>query len=446
MSYPNLSAPTTCQIEITTQCSHNCLHCYNFWRNKNQSEEASRTLTIDESRIIVQKLVDAKVFDVTFTGGEPLMAFDVLKSCIRQARDGGINVHLNSNLLPLTADRARELRELGLKGVVTSLMGPNAETYDMIAQHMNAFNRVVQNIKIAQDAGLNVIANMVVTKANLYRVKDTARFAHSLGIRKFSATKASCPGNCSDFSAYALTVVEFRNYLQDLSEVGVELDINVDALEGYPLCGVKDLEAHNFARNRRCTAGINSVAIGSNGSIRPCAHFDVSYGNLLTEDLSTAWGRMGDWRAGDFLPTVCKSCQLLGVCGGGCRMEAKVCCGDPSAPDPYCVPEDADFALKSLQNYLERRQEQLPVVEKEGWFSVLPYRSRKEPFGMTIRVDGRAYTFLNHEGVKVFRQMQIGTVYQIGDSRIQWGTMNPLKFVNGLVARGTAQVLTDVHN
>lgn len=439
MSYPNLSAPTTCQMEITTLCSHNCLHCYNFWRG-DLPKQIERTLTAEEVVTIMRKLSDAKVFDITFTGGEPLMAFDILKLSIQEAISGGINVHLNSNLLPLTERKARELRELGLKGVVTSLMGPDAETYNMIAQHPNAFNRVVKNIKIAQDAGLNVIANMVVTKVNLHQVKDTARFAHSLGIHKFSATKASCPGNCADFSEYALTLEEFRSYLRDLSDVGSELGINIDALEGCALCGVKDLDVHNFAAHRRCTAGINSMTIGSDGSVRPCSHFDVPYGNLLAEDLSTVWGRMSDWRAGTFLPTGCKSCRLLGVCGGGCRMDAKVCCGDPSAPDPYCVPEDAEFALKSLQVHLERHQGSVHSIGDDGWFTILPHRSREEPFGMTARVSGQPYTYMDQTGMKIFRQMQVGVVYQVGDARIQWGTMNPLNFVKGLIARGTAEI------
>lgn len=441
MPYPNLSAPTTCQMEITTQCSHNCLHCYNFWRDKSQPEETKKTLTAEEARVIIQKLVKAQVFDITFTGGEPLMAFDILTSCIQQAREGDINVHLNSNLLLLTTSRARKLREIGLKSVITSLMGPNAETYNAIAQHPSAFDRVVRNIKVAQDAGLNVLANMVVTKINLHQVKDTARFAYSLGIRKFSATKASRPGNCNDFSGYALTVSEFRSYLQDLSEVGAELGINVNALEGYPLCGVKDLETHSFASHKRCTAGINSMAVGSDGSVRPCPHFDLSYGSLITEDLPTVWERMNDWRAGTFLPVGCKACQLLGVCGGGCRMEAKVCCGNPSAPDPYCVPEDVNYALQSLQNHLKSQPKEMVSVGKSGWFNVLQHRCRKEPFGMIVYITGRPHTLLNCAGTQVFQQMQVSTAYQVGDERIQWGTINPLNFVNGLIIRGIAKCL-----
>ena len=122
-------------------------------------------------------------------------------------------------------------------------------------------------------------------------------------------------------------------------------------------------------------------------------------------------------------------------------MEAKVCCGDPSAPDPYCVPEDADFALKSLQAHLDRRQGSTPLIQGDGRFVILPHRSREEPFGMTARVSGQPYTYLDQTGMKVFRQMQVGVVYQVGDARIQWGTMNPLNFVRGLIARGTAEMV-----
>lgn len=283
MPYPNLSAPTTCQLEVTAQCSHKCLHCYNFWRGESGVQGSGRALSKQEASLIIQKLIDAKVFSITFTGGEPLMTFDTLLSSIRHARAGGISVNLNSNLLLLTANRARQLHENGLRSVITSLMGPDAETYNTIANHHNAFDRVVRNIKVAQDVGITVVANMVVSKVNLHQVKNTARFAQSLGIRRFAATKAACPGNCGDFSQYALTLEEFRNYLRDLSEVGTELGIDIDALEGYPLCGVKDLGTYTFAKDRRCTAGINTIAIGSDGTVRPCAHFDVAYGNLLRE-------------------------------------------------------------------------------------------------------------------------------------------------------------------
>ena len=121
-------------------------------------------------------------------------------------------------------------------------------------------------------------------------------------------------------------------------------------------------------------------------------------------------------------------------------MDAKVCSGDPSAPDPYCVPEDANFALKSLQTHLDRRQRNVSQIGGDGWFTILPHRSREEPFGMTACVSGQPYTYMDQAGMKIFRQMQVGVVYQVGDARIQWGTMNPLNFVKGLIARGTAEI------
>jgi radical SAM protein with 4Fe4S-binding SPASM domain len=446
MPYPKLSAPTICQVEITTQCSLNCFHCYNFWRNKVLTESTQnwhkKTMTPEEGAHIVSKLAKAGVFDVTFTGGEPLMAYNVLKRCMLEANMGGIRVHLNSNLLCLTTDRAKELHDMGLKSIVTSFMGPDAKSYDTIAQRKGTFSRVVRGIEIAQNAGLSVIANMVVSRMNQHQVLDTARFVHSIGINRFSATKASCPANCYDFSSLGLTVAEFRQYLNDLSLAGETLGIKVDALEGYPLCGVKDLAKHHFANHRRCTAGINSMAIGSDGNVRPCSHFDTVYGNLLTEDLSVVWDRFSDWRAGMYLPPVCKSCKLLGVCGGGCRMEAKMRSGNVSGPDPYCVPEDVDSALTSLQIHISSQHNTDLDILGGAVFSVQTYRQRSEPFGLTIRIEGNPHMYLSHKGAQVFRQLIPNTPYIIGDSRINWGPLNPLDFVRGLIASGSAKLLT----
>lgn len=135
-----------------------------------------------------------------------------------------------------------------------------------------------------------------------------------------------------------LSLMEFREYLRDLTEVGTELDIKVNALEGYPLCGVKDLDTYHFLIGRKCTAGVSTITIASDGLVRPCPHIDESFGNIFRESISTIWERMKVWRDGTFIPQTCRVCSLLGICGSGCRMAAKMEYNSLSALDPYCVP------------------------------------------------------------------------------------------------------------
>jgi len=429
--YQTLSAPINYQVELTTSCNHNCSHCYNFWRKDLKRVNTSlNKSTVSE---IVEKMADAKVFDIIITGGEPLIKYDALLHCLKEAQNANLGVSLNSNLVLLTRTRARELRSLGVKQILTSLMGSLPEIHDKIAQSKGSFKKVVENSQIAQEEGIRVAVNMVVSKMNLSNIKETARIVSSIGVKMFSATKAGCPGNCSDFSQFSLSKSEFRQYLRDLRESGEEFDLAIDALEGYPLCGIGDLDYHYSFIGRRCYAGVTTMTIASDGEVRPCSHLDESYGNLFMEDLKKIWVRMETWRNGAFLPVICKSCTLSQVCGGGCRMEAKMRNGDLSSADPYSSPEDAERSFSSLQKHREKMPSKKPIKD----FEIKSYRYRREPFGITV-LAGKSRAFLNDAGFELLKQLEVGIRYSPGDKRIQWGTIDSDSFVDGIVRRGIA--------
>jgi len=390
---------------------------------------------MDEAAItkIVAKVADAKVFDVIITGGEPLVKYYVLIRCIKEARKANLGISLNSNIVSLTRPRARELRSLGIKQILTSLMGSSPETHDRIAQSKGSFEKVVRNIRMAQEEGIHIVVNMVVSRINLSDIKETAKLVSSIGVKKFSATKAGCPGNCPDFSHFSLSKSEFQQYLRDLRESAEKLNLAIDALEGYPLCGIGDLDYHYSFIGRRCLAGVTTMTIASDGEVRPCSHLDTSYGNLLTEDLKDIWARMDAWRAGAYLPAICKSCKLLPACGGGCRMESKMRNGNISSEDPYCSPEAVEDSLASLQEH--RRK--IPEKESIEEFEIKSYRFRHESFGVTV-LAGKSRAFLNDAGFELLMQFEVGVRYSPGDKRIQWGVLDSNGFVGGLVQNGIA--------
>ena len=78
------SAPTTVNFELTELCNVKCKHCYNPWRDEFMGVNA-----IDEDKLdkIIMKFVDAKVFHVILTGGEPMSNFNVLIKAIKRLRE-----------------------------------------------------------------------------------------------------------------------------------------------------------------------------------------------------------------------------------------------------------------------------------------------------------------------------------------------------------------------
>jgi len=427
-----LRAPINVQIEVTSKCTSKCIHCYNFWRKeKCDSVQESNwgALSQDDAKTIMQKLGDAEVFQITITGGEPLMNYPVTLSCIELARSMNMGVGLNSNMVLLTGKRAAELKRAGLNHILTSILGPSAEVHNRITQRPNSFERMVAAVKIAQEAGLRVSANMVVSQFNFGQVRATAKMVAELGIKSFMATKAGCPGNCSDFSQIAPSHEQVVALLNDLCWAHENLRLQVDTLEPIPFCGLHGVKSSSLFTHRKCTAGVTAMTVSYDGSVRPCSHLDESYGNVLTEDLPTVWARMGPWSQMFQIPTECSTCRMLNRCGAGCRMEAKMRTGKISGLDPFTQLE----WVKEMADILAPLQKS-PEVAQVKSFKTPKFKLRREDFG-GVCVASATCVYLDHRGFEVLKQFGQETTYDVATATIDWNGLVPEKFVSGLIRR-----------
>ena len=404
--YKTLSAPLVVQIEIESACPNTCIHCYNFWRKDNKKKSSNNHLSTEDMEVIMHKLAKAKVFEVIFTGGEPLLNKSALFYGIKLARKLGIGVSLNSNLIPLTEKDASFLKSSGVYSILTSMMGPSADIHDAIASRNGSFEETIRGIKYLQKVGFSPTVNIVISQKNKNYLKETIKFLASLGINHISSTRAGCPGNCSDFSDISLSLKDFQKYLEELYVAGQEIGVSVGVLESYPYCGMKELLRYQQFLGRRCSAGITTVTIGSNGLVRPCSHLDVQYGNILSESLEEIWLKMEEWRNGSMIPLECRKCPLLEICGGGCRMEAKMRYGSPNAMDPYSSLKDINFTVEQFYKLPKR---ELKIVSA---FSVADkVRIRLEKFGSVVFVAHRLKAYLNQKSTDFLMKVKSERVY-----------------------------------
>lgn len=415
--YKTLSGPLVVQVEISTLCTNRCLHCYNFWR-RDENYTFPSNLSMEGIERIMKQLIALKVFHIVFTGGEPLLNKRILFYGIEKATEANITVGLNSNLVPLAFQDAKSLKHLGVTNVLTSLMGPSAEIHDEIAQLKGAFNATVRGIQLLQKFNIPVTVNMVVSQKNKHLIRDTAVFVKKLGVDHFSSTRVGWPGNCNDFSEFSLSLKDFRDYLKELHEIGLQEKITTSVLESYPLCAIKELKQYKSFIGRHCLAGVTTITVATNGEVRPCSHLDISYGNILIDDLSTIWEHMKEWRDGSLLPEVCRSCRLLLICGGGCRMEAKMRSGSLNGVDPYISPKDIEYAISQfVENDTTEIKRLLPSE-----FSLNPkIRYRREAFGSVIFIGPRLKCYLNRSATKLIMKLKPGHHYKLNDFGCQVG-------------------------
>lgn len=371
--YRTLSAPLSVQIEVTDNCNQTCSHCYRACQHIQKS--ATKHLTPEQAVQLVSELARWNVMSVCFTGGEPLMFKNAVKAGVRKAKELGLSVYCNSNLQLLNAEMAHFFHKNQV-GILTSLLSSDPDVHDRIIQRPGFHDRLLPKIRLLTDTGVLTSANMVVRKENAHQVYETGRLAHNLGVLRFSATKVA-PSPNTKYQNYRATPGQIKESMDALLKLQNDFGMWVEILETYPLCFIQDLDKYQQFVRRNCTAGIFNCSVSPDGTVRPCAHADMTYGSLFERSLQDCWLAMQEWRNGAFLNDTCRSCDYLMQCSGGCRIDAKIFHGDirgrdplmtgPSAVKPAENPMKLDFNLPELVKFrqgVQVRSEEFGGVAK----------------------------------------------------------------------------------
>lgn len=160
------------RISVTDRCNLRCRYC--------MPEEGTELFSHDEM-LSLEELVRVcrcasglGISRIKLTGGEPLVRKNVVWLVEQiQAIPGIEHVTMTSNGILLTG-LATELKQAGLSCVNVSLDTLDAERFAVITRR-DAYDAVMQGIRSAQDAGLEVKINCAVSAD--FREKDVLEFA-----------------------------------------------------------------------------------------------------------------------------------------------------------------------------------------------------------------------------------------------------------------------------
>lgn len=369
MKFRELKSPINVQWELTPNCNYCCFHCYNYWRTENNVSGH-----IDYG-IVVEQLIKNHIYNVTLTGGEPLLVYSDIKSYIEKMVNAGIKVSINTNASLLTQEMARFFKENDI-GLLISLPCCVPEINDRITTVEGSFEKTVNGIKLARRNNLKFAVNMVVSKLNKDYVIKTAEFLHDdLGISAINVTKACRPLMCaSDFDNYALDINELRQVFNDLLYVKKKYSMFVDSLTVYPECMCNSQEMYDIFSKRKCYAGKTALAIGYNGDVKACARDNVSYGNLKNKSLKECWDAMACLRKLDYekLPKECRDCDVVEFCEGGCRLENL-----NEIPNKCCRDKD-NLPIKYMPNISKK----LKFLDSDEFEKIEGIMFFEETFGM----------------------------------------------------------------
>lgn len=327
-----LRYPARVQWKVTSECNHDCIHCYNYWRkDKEKASSLSKNFSTDYYLSLAQKIIEQKPVIVTVTGGEPLLVFEKIKPAVEKLLSAGIKVTFNTNAALLTSDIIKFFEENDITLFISFPCGVK-DICDTITNQANSFDRIVSKLDLLKNSKIKFTTNIVVTTLNLPCLKDAVSF---LKTRYISITRAAKPANSDEtFDVFLLN----RDGLAQLQTISVALckgfNIHVATSCPYTPCSIISQEVYNLLGEKNiCTAGKTTYAIDIDGNVKACLRDSHMYGNIFNEDFGTIWERIHILRDDTFLPPKCKECNKLNECLGGCRVSAFTMTGSMNGID-----------------------------------------------------------------------------------------------------------------
>ncbi len=317
-----VTAPYRVDLALTYRCNIDCAHCYN------QRREAPE-LSTGQWREAMRILWRHGVPHFAFTGGEPTLRDD-LAELVAFAEDLGAITGLLTNGVRLAdSGLANRLREAGLDYVQVTLESARADVHDRMVG-AEAFAATVRGIANAAAAGIHVLTNTTITRANVGGIEEIVPFLKGLGTGSFAVNSIIRAGRSRDVDR-GLSEEELLPVLRRLRDLAAASGMRFIWYTPTQYCRLNPVE--NDLGIKQCTAGKYNLAVEPDGTVIPCQSFFHPLGNILRDPFALLYGHdvLVSLRRRDWVMDQCRGCEWLASCGGGCPLQCTA--------DEYCCPD-----------------------------------------------------------------------------------------------------------
>jgi PqqA peptide cyclase len=324
--------PLALIAELTHRCPLHCVYCSNPLELAARSEELPTEVWVR----VFREASQLGVLQADFTGGEPLARTDLL-DLVRAARAAGLYVNLITSGLPLDETKLAKLVEAGLDHVQLSFQGAHEHT----AGEISGTKSHAQKLKVLewlQKVRVAVTLNFVIHRRNIDQIEEMLNIAESSGARRIEF---------ANVQYYGWALANRDNLLPTRAQLDRSLAITKSAEER--LRGkirIESVVPDYYAKYPKpCMGGWGRklMLITPNGEALPCHAAkvipDLRFANVKDATLNEIWetsDAFQKFRNEAWMHEPCKTCDRRTVDFGGCRCQALLLTGDPTATDPVC--------------------------------------------------------------------------------------------------------------
>jgi radical SAM protein with 4Fe4S-binding SPASM domain len=313
LRYGKWVAPARMDLAVTYRCNLECPKCYVGDRG------AGAELGTAEWIKIYERLWEAGIPQVVFTGGEPTLRGDIVE-LVSEADEFVTGLVTNGTRLFELAD---ELRDASLDYAQVTIESCDPEIHDRVTCTKGSHAKTLAGIEKAVSIGMQIVTNTTLTKTNAASFDATIRWLHDKGIRNVACNTLICSGHGTEHKREnGLNDETLKELLTAACRTAHDLGMN---LQWYsPTCYYRGIDPIELGFGvKTCSAAAHNMTVQPDGTVLPCQSWPDTVGNILVDDWPSIWRHPTcvKLRKHLFAPAECRGCDYESVCGGGCPLD-----------------------------------------------------------------------------------------------------------------------------
>lgn len=322
-------------FEITSVCNLKCKYCYNIWKIPGNNNFTHYNSYKQAKKTLKQLFKIADVDHVTFTGGEPFMTerFSEIVLFTRMKRKS-VTIITNGNAA--NESDYKQMLTLDVNLFELPVHSPNSTMHDYMTEIQGSWEKSVNSIKKLIELKANVVAVIVITKANYKQIAETLLFIKDLGVNRIMLNRFNIGGKgIAEKENLLIPQKELANTYRIASEVGIKNNLTLTSNVCTPLCilNPNDFPGISFST---CSPDVKKrpLTIDVYGNLRFCNHSPTVLGNIFTNNLKNMLNSKEAQLWNNTIPDFCSDCNLYSKCMAGCRAASEQMKTSLNSPDP----------------------------------------------------------------------------------------------------------------
>lgn len=368
-----------CYFILSEQCNLACKYCFlgnhDLTKRKRFSSESMSKETADQAiKFFIRQMKESGSYlednkpAIIFYGGEPMINFEVLEytaSKINSLRDRekylkNAEMSIVTNGLLLNEERIKRLKDLNVS-IAISIDGVTAESNAMRVDVFGrpVYGRILKSIELCKNVGADISLSVTLSEETVQNTRSVLDLIDKYGIKSVGFNIMMSSDTFVLPQSYNQQAAQFIiDEFIELRERGIYEDRMMRKLKAFS-------KAQVYFSDCGATAG-GQIVVAPGGQVGIChgCLFDKQFfiTDIYDEDFVAVNNDMFiEWSS--LIPLnheECYPCPALGICGGGCPINARYLKPGNSIhslDERFCVHSKLtlEFFIKDLYRIITKR-------------------------------------------------------------------------------------------